>query len=81
MKQTKAAPVGAAFAGYSFNVGALPFRLTGVHQRLGESYRPRPSGFVAPCLPTLSRSVPSGPRRVHEIKQAAPAAARGINQR
>jgi len=29
MKQAKAAPVGAAFAGHSFSVGALPFRLTG----------------------------------------------------
>jgi len=77
MKQAKAAPVGAAFAGHSFSVGALPFRLTGVHQRVGEL----PSGFIGPCLPTLARSVPSGPRWVHEIKQAAPAAARGINQR
>src|SRR6266403_1238572 len=34
MKQAKAAPVGAAFAGHSFSVGALPFRLTGVHQRV-----------------------------------------------
>ena len=30
--------------------------------------RPLPSGFIAPCLPTLSQSVPSGPRWVHEIK-------------
>jgi bifunctional non-homologous end joining protein LigD len=30
--------------------------------------RPLPSGFIGPCLPTLSRSVPSDPRWVHEIK-------------
>ncbi|HMF17864.1 MAG TPA: hypothetical protein VKE98_11695 [Gemmataceae bacterium] len=27
-----------------------------------------PSGFIPPCLPTLSRRVPSGPEWVHEIK-------------
>jgi len=27
-----------------------------------------PFGFVQPCLPVLSRSVPDGPQWVHEIK-------------
>jgi hypothetical protein len=27
-----------------------------------------PAGFIEPCLPTLSESVPSGPEWVHEIK-------------
>jgi bifunctional non-homologous end joining protein LigD len=27
-----------------------------------------PPGFIEPCLPTLARSVPSGPQWVHEIK-------------
>jgi bifunctional non-homologous end joining protein LigD len=28
----------------------------------------RPAGFVHPCLPTLSRAVPAGPRWAYEIK-------------
>ncbi len=28
----------------------------------------RPLGFIEPCLPTLARTVPSGPQWVHEIK-------------
>ncbi len=28
----------------------------------------RPPGFIEPCLPTLARTVPSGPQWVHEIK-------------
>ena len=28
----------------------------------------QPAGFIAPCLPTLARTVPSGPQWVHEIK-------------
>ena len=28
----------------------------------------RPTGFIEPCLPTLARTVPSGPQWVHEIK-------------
>ena len=27
-----------------------------------------PAGFIEPCLPTLARTVPSGPQWVHEIK-------------
>jgi ATP dependent DNA ligase domain len=29
---------------------------------------PGPAGFIAPCLPTLSRTVPDGPRWAFEIK-------------
>jgi bifunctional non-homologous end joining protein LigD len=28
----------------------------------------RPSGFIEPCLPTLARTVPDGPRWAFEIK-------------
>ncbi|MGP0095139.1 MAG: hypothetical protein ACLPKB_35080 [Xanthobacteraceae bacterium] len=27
-----------------------------------------PAGFIPPCLPTLARAVPDGPRWAHEIK-------------
>jgi ATP-dependent DNA ligase len=27
-----------------------------------------PTGFIAPCLPTLARTVPDGPRWAFEIK-------------
>jgi bifunctional non-homologous end joining protein LigD len=32
------------------------------------SRSPFPTGFVEPCLPVLSRTVPDGPQWVHEIK-------------
>ncbi len=28
----------------------------------------RPAGFIEPCLPTLARTVPDGPRWAYEIK-------------
>ena len=29
---------------------------------------PPPAGFIEPCLPTFSRTVPDGPRWAYEIK-------------
>lgn len=31
--------------------------------------RVSPPGFIEPCLPTISRKIPSGPQWIHEIKQ------------
>src|SRR5262245_16004799 len=37
-------------------------------EMLWRSPAPRPPGFIEPCLPTLARTVPTGPQWVHEIK-------------
>src|SRR5215470_791743 len=33
------------------------------------SHFPLPAGFVEPCIPTFSRTVPDGPRWAYEIKR------------
>jgi ATP-dependent DNA ligase len=45
---------------YMIFPGVMPFR--------SPLARPAPSGFIEPCLPTLARTVPDGPRWAFEVR-------------